>query len=84
MFPTIFALSLKDVGRHTKKASSFLIMSIVGGAIVPFVMGTLADRYDTATSYSVPLFCFLIVFLYGLKGYKVKKPLKYEEILLNA
>jgi FHS family L-fucose permease-like MFS transporter len=84
MFPTIFALSLKDVGKHTKKASSFLIMSIVGGAIVPFVMGTIADSYDTATAYSIPLICFLIVFLYGLKGYRVKKSTKYEEVLLDA
>ncbi|MEJ5961560.1 L-fucose:H+ symporter permease [Pedobacter immunditicola] len=84
MFPTIFALSLKDVGKHTKKASSFLIMAIVGGAIVPFVMGTLADVYNTATAYSIPLVCFLIVFMYGLKGYKVKKSTNYEEVLLDA
>lgn len=75
MFPTIFALSIKDLGKHTKKASSFLIMSIVGGAIVPFVMGTLADHFVTATAYLVPLICFIIVFLYGLKGYKVKNSL---------
>jgi len=73
MFPTIFALSIKDLGKHTKKASSFLIMSIVGGAIVPFVMGTIADHDETATAYIVPLICFLIVSLYGLKGYEVKK-----------
>lgn len=84
MFPTIFALSLKDVGQHTKKASSFLIMAIVGGAIMPYVMGTLADVYDTATAFSIPLVCFLIVFLYGLKGYKVKKSTTYEEVLLDA
>lgn len=84
MFPTIFALSLKDVGKHTKKASSFLIMSIVGGAIVPFVMGTIADHYDTATAYIIPLMCFLIVSIYGLKGYKIKKSVKYEEVLLNT
>jgi len=84
MFPTIFALSLKDVGKHTKKASSFLIMAIVGGAIVPYVMGTVADVYNTATAYSIPLVCFLIVFMYGLKGYKVKKSTKYEEVLLDA
>jgi FHS family L-fucose permease-like MFS transporter len=72
MFPTIFALSIKDVGKHTKKASSFLIMSIVGGAIVPVFMGALADRYSTAVSYVIPLICFLFVFLYAIKGYKVK------------
>ncbi len=72
MFPTIFALSIKDLGKHTKKASSFLIMSIVGGAIVPVLMGLLADQYSTAIAYIIPLFCFLIVFFYGLKGHKVK------------
>lgn len=71
MFPTIFALSIKDLGQHTKRASSFLIMSIVGGAIVPVVMGLLADQYSTAFAYVIPLCCFLIVFIYGWKGYKV-------------
>jgi FHS family L-fucose permease-like MFS transporter len=72
MFPTIFALSIKDLGRHTKKASSFLIMSIVGGAIVPVIMGLLADQYSTAIAYVIPLICFLVVLFYGLKGHKVK------------
>ena len=71
MFPTIFALGLKDLGHHTKKASSFLIMSIVGGAIMPVVMGIVADKYSTSVSYVVPLFCFLVVAWYGWKGYKV-------------
>jgi FHS family L-fucose permease-like MFS transporter len=89
MFPTIFALSIKDLGQHTKKASSFIIMSIVGGALVPYVMGSVADHYSTPISYVVPLICFVVVFLYGLQGYKVKKSIKYnlnnnEEILPNA
>jgi FHS family L-fucose permease-like MFS transporter len=71
MFPTIFALSISDLGKHTKKASSFLIMSIVGGAVVPVVMGMLADHYSTSTAYFVPLICFVIVLLYGVNGYKV-------------
>jgi FHS family L-fucose permease-like MFS transporter len=72
MFPTIFALSIKDLGKHTKKASSFLIMSIVGGAIVPVIMGAVADQHSTAVSYIIPLVCFIFVFLYAIKGYKVK------------
>jgi FHS family L-fucose permease-like MFS transporter len=72
MFPTIFALSIKGLGRHTKKGSSFLIMSIVGGAVVPVIMGSLADHYSTALSYLVPLICFLFVFLYAIRGYKIK------------
>jgi len=72
MFPTIFALAVKDLGHHTKKGSSFLIMSIVGGAVMPVVMGYLAQKYSTAISYLVPMLCFIHVAWYGWKGYKVK------------
>lgn len=72
MFPTIFALGVKDLGHHTKKASSFIIMSIVGGALMPYFMGLVADKYSTAISYIIPLFCFIVVAWYGWRGYKVK------------
>ena len=72
MFPTIFALAVKDLGHHTKKGSSFLIMSIVGGACMPYVMGLVAESYSTAISYLVPMVCFINVAWYGWKGYKVK------------
>ncbi|MBN8785468.1 MAG: L-fucose:H+ symporter permease [Terrimonas sp.] len=71
MFPTIFALGVKDLGYHTKRGSSFQIMSIVGGALMPFVMGLLADK-GTAHSYIVPLLCFVVVAWYGWRGYRVK------------
>jgi len=70
MFPTIFALGVKDLGVHTKKGGAFIIMSIVGGAVVPYVMGVIADSQSTAGAYAVPLVCFAIVFYYGWKGYK--------------
>ncbi|HUQ64891.1 MAG TPA: sugar MFS transporter [Flavitalea sp.] len=72
MFPTIFALAVKDLGHHTKKGSSFLIMSIVGGACMPYVMGLVAERYSTASSYLIPMLCFICVAWYGWKGYKVR------------
>lgn len=72
MFPTIFALGVKDLGHHTKKGSSFLIMSIVGGAVMPFVMGRLAEVTSTAVSYIIPLFCYVVVAWYGWKGYRVR------------
>ena len=73
MFPTIFALGVKDLGQHTKKAASFIIMSIVGGAVAPKVMGILISEYhSTAFSYIVPLICFVVVAWYGWVGYKVK------------
>jgi FHS family L-fucose permease-like MFS transporter len=71
MFPTIFALGVKDLGHHTKKGSSFLIMSIVGGAIMPVIMGYLAQKYSTAISYLVPMLCFVHIAWYGWKGYRV-------------
>lgn len=55
MFPTIFALALKGVGQHTKRASSFLIMSIVGGAIAPVLMGLIADHASMAMAFIVML-----------------------------
>lgn len=64
MFPTIFALGVKDLGAHTKKASAFIIMSIVGGALMPPVMGIIADR-STAWSFTVPLLCFAIVYYFA-------------------
>lgn len=72
MFPTIFALGVKDLGHHTKKASSFIIMSIVGGAVMPYVMGIIAVSHFTALSYSVPVLCFIVVAWYGSSGYKIK------------
>lgn len=88
MFPTIFALSIKNLGQHTKKASSFLIMSIVGGALVPYFMGLIADHYSTSLSYIIPLGCFIVVFFYGLLGFKTNtqtNPIHaHEEILSNT
>lgn len=71
MFPTIFALGVKDLGHHTKRASSILIMSIVGGALAPFAMGLIADNHHTAFSYIIPLCCFFVVAWYGWRGYKI-------------
>ncbi len=72
MFPTIFALGVKDLGHHTKKGSSFIIMSIVGGALVPYLMGVLSEK-GTADAYIVPLFCFAVVAWFGWRGYKIKQ-----------
>lgn len=69
MFPTIFALGVKNLGHHTKRGGSFIVMSIAGGAFMPYVMGMLSEK-STAQSYIVPLLCFAIVAWYGLKGYK--------------
>ncbi len=72
MFPTIFALGIKNLGVYTKKGASYIIMSIVGGALVPLVMGSLAQSHSTSFSYIVPLICFVFVFLFAVYGYKIK------------
>ena len=83
MFPTIFALGIKGLGSHTKKAASFMIMAIVGGAIVPYVMGTIADKYSTAMSYLVPMACFVFVAWYGWKGYRLGLPDQSEDVKVD-
>ena len=72
MFPTIFALGIKELGEETKLASSFLVMSIIGGGLAPILMGFISDKTGSMqTAYVVPLVCFLFVLYYGLRGYKI-------------
>ncbi|UZJ62316.1 sugar MFS transporter [Pseudomonas sp. KU26590] len=68
MFPTIFAMGVKNLGPHTKRGSSFLIMAIVGGALMPYFMGLVADHFSTALAYLLPLGCFVVVAFYGRDG----------------
>ncbi|UEG51535.1 L-fucose:H+ symporter permease [Mucilaginibacter daejeonensis] len=75
MFPTIFALGIDGLGDDTKPASSWLVMSIIGGAILPYVMATVIDyNHDQIQpGYIIPLLCFLFILYYGLIGYKIKR-----------
>ncbi len=67
MFPTIFALAIKGVGRHTKQASSYLIMSIVGGAVAPLLMGLIADTTgDMRPAFTVPMVCYAVITAYAV------------------
>jgi len=72
MFPTIFALGIKGLGPLTKKGSSILVMSIVGGAIFPMFMGWIADVSRMALGFIVPLLCFAFIVYFGLSGYKIR------------
>ena len=75
MFPTIFALGIKGLGEESKIASSFLVMSIVGGAIIPLIMGQISDKTGSIQlAYIVPLLCFFFVLYFGVKGYKIDSP----------
>lgn len=69
MFPTIFALSLHGLGRHTKLGASLLVMSIVGGAILPAVMGWISDRSSIQTAFAVPLVCYAYVLYFAMRGH---------------
>jgi len=66
MFPTIFALALRGLGAHTKIASSLLIMSIVGGAVAPLLMGIVADGHSMALGFVAPLVCFVVIAAYAV------------------
>jgi len=70
MFPTIFALGLKGLGKETKKAGSYMIMSIVGGALIPPMMGLLADAVSTSAAFALPCLSFMVVFCFAKWGYK--------------
>ena len=65
MFPTIFALGIFGLGARAKKASAFIVMAIMGGAILPKLMGHVADKYDMSRGFIVPSLCFVVVAVYG-------------------
>jgi FHS family L-fucose permease-like MFS transporter len=65
MFPTIFALGIHGLGVRAKRASGYIVMGIVGGALLPKLMGAIADNSSMSTGFIVPMFCFVVVALYG-------------------
>jgi FHS family L-fucose permease-like MFS transporter len=70
MFPTIFALSIKDLGPLTKRGSSLLVMAIIGGAVFPAIMGRISDAAGIQRAFIVPLLCYLYILYFGMSGYK--------------
>jgi len=65
MFPTIFSLGIWGLGEKSKLASSFIVMAIMGGAVLPKVMGAIADKDGMSAGYVVPAVCFAVIALYG-------------------
>lgn len=65
MFPTIFALGIHGLGARAKKASAFIVMAIIGGALLPKLMGAIGDAYDMSRAFIVPMACFAFVAFYG-------------------
>ena len=73
MFPTIFALSIRGLGAKTKQGSSWVIMSIVGGAVFPVIMGRVSDVSNIQFSYIVPALCFFVILYFAMKNAQVKE-----------
>jgi FHS family L-fucose permease-like MFS transporter len=83
MFPTIFALGIKDLKADTEFGSSLIIMSIVGGAVLPRLFGYISDvTGNIQYGYVVPLLCFAVVAFFGFKGHRVK--VKAESLPVSA
>jgi MFS transporter, FHS family, L-fucose permease len=81
MFPTIFALSIKHLGPHTKLGSSLLVMSIIGGAIFPVAMGYISDASSIRYAFFVPLLCHIYVLYFAARGYRpASEPGKSAEL----
>ena len=61
MYPILFTLSIKNLGPYTKTGSSLIIMSIVGGAIIPPLMGLISDSHNISIAYVLPLLCYILL-----------------------
>ena len=70
MFPTIFSLATKNLGKFTNSASGILCTAIVGGALIPLLQGKIADDFGMMISYVAPAVCYLYIVFFALKGYK--------------
>jgi FHS family L-fucose permease-like MFS transporter len=73
MFPTIFALGIFGLGARAKKASAFIVMAIMGGAVLPKFMGYVADKFDMSRGFIVPMLCFGFVAFYGFNWPRFSK-----------
>ena len=72
MFPTIFSLGIERLGTLTSKASSLLIMAIVGGALIPPLQGWIAEQIGLQHAFFLPLLCYAYILFYGVSGSKVR------------
>jgi len=77
MWPCIFTLSISGLGKYTSQGSAFLIMMILGGAIIPPLQGKLADIFSIQSSYWIAVACFIYLLFYA---YKTKSVLKIQGI----
>ncbi len=74
MWSNIFTLAIQDLGKYTPQGSSLLVMSVLGGAFIPFLQGALADMLGGYHySFFIPMICYVYLMYYGLKGHEVRK-----------
>ncbi|KAI9359666.1 L-fucose transporter [Zopfochytrium polystomum] len=77
MFPTIFTLSMEDLGKHTRRGASFMISSLVGGAVFPVCIAAVGDATNTtARGMFLPMLGFLVVLVFALYGSRVPERIK--------
>ncbi|MBN8824883.1 MULTISPECIES: L-fucose:H+ symporter permease [unclassified Spirosoma] len=81
MYPILFTLSIHQLGAYTKTGSSLLIMSIVGGALIPPIMGLISDTLSIRLAFTVPVLCYSYILYYGLRGYITSQPVRTQTIL---
>ena len=72
MFPTIFALGVRDLGSAAKRGASFMVMAIGGGVLLPYPMGLIGERFGTPAAFLLPAVAFAIVALYGWRGARIR------------
>jgi len=72
IYPIIFSLSIKDLGGYTKTASSVFILGIVGGAIIPPIMGFISDHSAIKYAFIAPLVCYVYLLFFAIKGHIIK------------
>ncbi|MBP3355628.1 MAG: glucose/galactose MFS transporter [Rikenellaceae bacterium] len=73
MWPALWPLAMKDLGRFTKTGSSLLVTAIAGGAVVPLLFGFLKDGFGSQHAYWITLPCFVLILYYGTYGYKIRR-----------
>lgn len=75
MFPNIFALGIAGLGPLTSKGSGLIMTAVVGGAVIPTLIGVLADHFGIQHAFILPMLCYMFIAFYGLVGHKPKRTL---------
>src|SRR5579863_2839386 len=70
MFPNIFTLGIVGLGPMTSKGSGLIMTAVVGGAVIPYLIGVLADKMGIQHSFIIPIVCYLYIAFYGFVGHK--------------